>query len=57
MIAINLDLSEDVAIVYSYTLELGAIDYGKPGKRSSTFYGAYAKDLDNNKLCFYSRSI
>ena len=33
--------------------ELGAADEGAPGIRSGTFYGAYARDLDGNKICFF----
>ena len=35
-------------------LELGATDDGAPGERvPGMFYGAYVRDLDGNKLCFY----
>ena len=33
-------------------LELGATDEGEPGQRVPTFYGAYVRDLDGNKLTF-----
>ncbi len=33
--------------------ELGATDEGPPGERMPTFYGAYIRDLDGNKLVFY----
>ena len=35
-------------------LELGATDEGPPGDRiPNVFYGAYVRDLDGNKLCFF----
>ena len=34
-------------------LELGATDDGPPGERLPIFYGAYVRDLDGNKLCFF----
>ena len=34
-------------------MELGATDEGPPGERIPTFYGAYIRDLDGNKLVFY----
>ena len=33
-------------------IELGATDEGEPGQRVPTFYGAYVRDLDGNKLTF-----
>lgn len=37
--------------VYKKALELGATDEGAPGERGPSFYGAYFRDLDGNKLC------
>ncbi|MGN6149257.1 MAG: VOC family protein, partial [Rhizomicrobium sp.] len=34
-------------------LSLGATDEGAPGLRGDTFYGAYFRDLDGNKLCVF----
>src|SRR5262245_13898172 len=34
-------------------LEHGATDEGAPGMRSDTFYGAYFRDLDGNKICVF----
>jgi catechol 2,3-dioxygenase-like lactoylglutathione lyase family enzyme len=30
---------------------MGATDEGAPGNRMPTFYGAYFRDPDGNKLC------
>ena len=53
MVAINVDSREQVDAIYSKAMELGAIDEGPPGERIPTFYGAYIRDLDGNKLVFY----
>ncbi|MGB0507042.1 MAG: VOC family protein [Pikeienuella sp.] len=43
-----------VDALYSRALELGATCDGAPGQRiPDRFYGAYVRDLDGNKLCFY----
>ncbi len=34
-------------------IALGARDEGAPGNRGGSFYGAYCRDLDGNKLCFF----
>lgn len=36
---------------YAKALEMGATDDGAPGERMPTFYGAYFRDLDGNKIC------
>jgi len=36
---------------------LGAKDDGAPGERNPVFYGAYVRDPDNNKLCFYEMKM
>jgi hypothetical protein len=38
-------------------MELGATDEGEPGERSPAFYGAYVRDLDGNKLCFFEMKL
>jgi catechol 2,3-dioxygenase-like lactoylglutathione lyase family enzyme len=46
--------SEDlVKKVHAKALSLGGKDEGAPGARSETFYGAYFRDLDGNKLCVF----
>ncbi len=39
--------------LYAKAIELGATDEGKPGQRGPSFYGAYFRDLDGNKLNFF----
>lgn len=39
--------------LYAKAIELGATDEGEPGERMPIFYGAYVRDPDGNKLCFY----
>ena len=45
--------TEQVDRLHAKALELGAADEGAPGARSAGFYGAYFRDLDGNKLCFF----
>jgi catechol 2,3-dioxygenase-like lactoylglutathione lyase family enzyme len=42
---------EVVDKVYAKAIELGAQDEGAPGNRMPTFYGAYFRDPDGNKIC------
>ena len=53
MVAINVNSREQVDAIYAKAMELGATDEGPPGERIPTFYGAYIRDLDGNKLVFY----
>ena len=53
MIALQLDSPEKVDAMYAKALELGGQDEGKPGARSDSFYAAYFRDLDGNKLNAY----
>lgn len=53
MIAIPAASKEDVDALYAKALSIGATDEGAPGQRLPTFYGAYIRDLDGNKVCFY----
>ena len=40
--------------MYEKAISLGATDEGEPGERvPDFFYGAYVRDPDGNKLCFY----
>ena len=54
MVAIPVDSKEQVDAIYAKAMELGATDEGPPGERMPTFYGAYIRDLDGNKLVFYN---
>lgn len=53
MIAIPAGSREDVDKLYAKAISLGATDEGAPGERMPTFYGAYFRDLDGNKVAFY----
>ncbi len=53
MVAINAGDRATVDRLYAKAMELGAADEGEPGERMPIFYGAYVRDLDGNKLCFY----
>lgn len=53
MIAISGGTKETVDALYAKALTMGAKDEGAPGQRLPTFYGAYVRDLDGNKLCFF----
>ncbi|MDA1073586.1 MAG: VOC family protein [Proteobacteria bacterium] len=53
MVAIPGGSREGVNKLYAKARELGATDEGEPGERMPVFYGAYVRDLDGNKLCFF----
>ncbi|MEK9902404.1 MAG: VOC family protein [Gammaproteobacteria bacterium] len=52
MVGITLETKEDVDALYAKAIKLGAKDEGGPGQRVPSFYGAYVRDLDGNKLTF-----
>ena len=43
--------------LYLKAIQLGASDEGEPGERLPVFYGAYVRDLDGNKLCFFEMKM
>jgi predicted lactoylglutathione lyase len=54
MVSLAAKDKEQVDAVYAKAMSLGATDEGGPGPRSDTFYAAYFRDLDGNKLaCFF----
>jgi catechol 2,3-dioxygenase-like lactoylglutathione lyase family enzyme len=53
MVAIPGGSREGVDKLHARAMELGATDEGAPGERMPTFYGAYVRDPDGNKLCFF----
>jgi len=54
MVAIPAGGTENVDKLYAKAKDLGATCEGEPGWRMpDVFYGAYVRDLDGNKLCFY----
>ncbi len=50
MVALAVDSQEKVKALYDKAIALGAKDEGGPGLRWGTFYAAYFRDLDGNKL-------
>ena len=57
MIAIPAGDPAGVDRMYAKAIELGATDEGAPGPRNPVFYGAYVRDADGNKLCFYEMKM
>lgn len=54
MVAITADSKEQAKALYEKAIALGASDEGEPGQRiPDMFYGAYCRDPDGNKLCFF----
>lgn len=57
MVAFRGGSQEGAAKLYHKAIELGATCEGAPGSRiEGRFYGAYVKDPDGNKLCFFDFS-
>ena len=54
MVAFGVRARDQVQAVHRHALGLGATDEGAPGNRGETFYGAYMRDLDGNKLCVFT---
>ena len=54
MIAFALDSPKQVDELYSKAIELGAINEGDPGPRHGENYYGYFRDLDGNKLAFFT---
>jgi catechol 2,3-dioxygenase-like lactoylglutathione lyase family enzyme len=57
MVAIDSGSREGVDKLYAKAVALGATDEGEPGERNPVFYGAYVRDQDGNKLCFYEMKM
>ena len=58
MVAIPGGSREGVDKLHAKALELGASDEGAPGERiPNVFYGAYVRDLDGNKICFFDMKM
>jgi catechol 2,3-dioxygenase-like lactoylglutathione lyase family enzyme len=53
MVALAVDSQDKVKALYAKAMTLGAKDEGAPGLRWGTFYAAYFRDLDGNKLNFF----
>ncbi len=57
MVAFRGGSQEGAKAMYNKAIELGATCDGAPGSRiAGVFYGAYVKDPDGNKLCFFDFS-
>jgi len=57
MISVCTPYKEGAAALYNKAIALGATCDGEPGQRvPNRFYGAYVKDPDGNKLCFFDFS-
>ena len=50
MVALLASSKAQVDAIHRKALALGGSDEGPPGPRSDTFYAAYFRDLDGNKL-------
>lgn len=53
MVALSAKNPQQVDALYKKAMDLGASDEGPPGPRGGTFYAAYFRDLDGNKLNFF----
>lgn len=54
MVAFTAETKEEAEAMYHKAISLGATCDGAPGQRSpNRFYGAYVRDPDGNKLCFF----
>ncbi|MCC7122112.1 MAG: VOC family protein [Gammaproteobacteria bacterium] len=53
MVAFFAGAQDKVDALHAKTRALGGADEGAPGNRGGSFYGAYARDLDGNKICFF----
>jgi predicted lactoylglutathione lyase len=54
MVSLAAGSAEKVDALYHQAMALGSVDEGAPGPRTGTFYGAYCRDPDGNKLCFFT---
>ncbi|HEY1837828.1 MAG TPA: VOC family protein [Rhizomicrobium sp.] len=53
MVALNAPDRATVDKIHADALANGAKDEGAPGDRGNGFYGAYFRDLDDNKICIF----
>ena len=55
MVALRVDSRKKIKALHSLAIRLGATDEGSPGPRgSANFYAGYFRDLDGNKLAFFT---
>ncbi|CAH0991175.1 hypothetical protein SIN8267_01277 [Sinobacterium norvegicum] len=55
MLGFHVDSIDEVNRLHKKALELGGSCEGEPGVRSN-MHSAYIRDLDSNKICFYTRN-
>ena len=53
MFGLPAESTEQVDAVHAAALAAGGACDGPPGQRLPTFYGAYFRDLDGNKVCVF----
>jgi predicted lactoylglutathione lyase len=44
---------EQVDAIHAAAIAAGGVCEGEPGMRTDTFYGAYFRDPDGNKICAF----
>ena len=54
MVSLAAPSRDAVGKTHAKALASGAADEGAPGLRGDTFYGAYFRDLDGNKICVFT---
>lgn len=54
MLGLQVDSTDEVDRLYQKAIDLGGCCEGAPRVRSG-MHSAYVRDLDQNKLCFYTR--
>jgi len=54
MVALTAPSRDVVNQVHAAALAAGGSDEGAPGIRTGTFYGAYFRDPDGNKICIFT---
>jgi catechol 2,3-dioxygenase-like lactoylglutathione lyase family enzyme len=53
MFGLPAESKEQVDAAYAAAMAAGGADDGPPGQRLPTFYGAYFRDPDGNKVCVF----
>jgi predicted lactoylglutathione lyase len=53
MLGFHAETKEEVDRLHTKALDLGGVSEGEPTMRSN-MHSAYVRDLDNNKICFYT---
>ena len=55
MVALRIDSQEKIRELHALAIKLGGTNEGAPGPRGTgTFWGAYFRDLDGNKVVFFT---